>query len=336
VTPDASTPPDEVETLARERASARASHDFARADLLKASIEAAGWRVTDRGTAYRLDPAAPPTIEAVGVVRHGSAETVPSLIDEPASARFTVLLVADERPDDLARILDGLRAHAPGGTQVVIVANDPSPDQAGRLVQGTPDLAPVAGAEPELVWTSARLGHAVALNAGLRRARGEVIVLAEADVEVAGDALTPLAAALADPSVAVAGGFGLAGPDLRHLADAAGHDVDAIDGRWLAFRRSEVATLGPLDEKFIVERWLDTWWSLVLRAGPDPDADELPRRAVRMDLPLVIHERAAADSPHVADSPAPAERDRLARRNFYRVLERFRGRADLLSGSTGR
>ncbi len=326
--PDASTPPDEIEILARERASARASRDFDRADVLRASIEAAGWRVTDRGTAYRLEPAAPPTIEAVGVVRHGSAETVPSLLDAPASARFTIVLVADDRPAELARILDGLRAHAPDGTQVVIVANDPSPDQAGRLAEGSPDLEPIAGTEPELIWTSAPLGHAIALNSGLRRARGEIVVLADTAVEATGDALSPLAAALADPSVAVAGGFGVAGPDLRHLAEATGPDVDAIDGRWLAFRRAEIVPLGPLDGKFAVERWLDTWWSLVLRAGPDPN--EPPRRAVRVELPVVRHERAAADP------AASAERDRLARRNFYRVLERFRGRADLLSGSSGR
>jgi hypothetical protein len=36
-----------------------------------------------------------------------------------------------------------------------------------------------------------------------------------------------------------------------------------------------------------------------------------------------------------ASSPA-GERDRLARRNFYRLLERFRDRADLLSGMAGR
>ena len=327
MTPDSPTPPREIEALARERASARAGRDFARADVLRASIEAAGWRVADRGTAYRLEPAAPPTIEAVGVVRHGSAETVPSLLGEPASVRFTVLLVADDGPDDLGRLLDGLRAHAPDGTQVVIVANDPSPDQAGRLAQGSPDVAPVAGAEPELIWTSARLGHAIALNAGLRRARGEVVVLAETSVEVTGDALAPLSAAFADPSVVVAGGFGSAGPDLRHLAEAAGPDVDAIDHGWLAFRRAEVATLGPLDEKFVADRWLDTWWSLVLRAGPDPDLP--PRRALRRRLPWVPHDGA------VADSPASAERDRLGRRNFYRVLERFRGRADLLSGPSG-
>jgi len=328
VTPASSTPPDEIEALARERANARASRDFARADVLRASIEASGWRVMDRGMAYRLEPAAPPTIEDVGVVRHGSAETVPSLLDEPASARFTVLLVADDQPDDLARILGGLRAHVPGGTQVLLVANDPSPEQAERLAPGSPDLAPVAGSDPEVVWTSARLGHAVALNAGLRRARGAVVVLAGPSVEVTGDALTPLVDAFADPSVAVVGGFGVAGPDLRHLDEAAGPDVDAIDATWLAFRRTEIATLGPLDGKFVSDRWLDTWWSLVLRAGADPDLP--PRRALRLELPLMRHEQGGAVS------PAVAERDRLARRNFYRVLERFRDRADLGSGSSGR
>jgi hypothetical protein len=322
VTPASPTPPDEIEALARERADARASRDFARADVLRASIEAAGWRVTDRGTAFRLEPAAPPTVETVGVLRHGSAETVPSVLHEPASARFTVLLIADDSPDDLARILDDLRAHAPDGTHVVVVANEPSPAQAERLAAGSSDLAPVAGAKPELLWTSARLGHATALNAGLRRARGEVVVLAGTSVEVAGDAFTPLVEALADPSVAVAGGFGLAGPDLRRLADTAGPDVDAIDAGWLAFRRADLTTLGPLDGKFVSPHGLDIWWSLVLRAGADPDLP--PRRALRLELPLVRRGRPGADS-------ADAARDRLARRNFYRLVERFRDRPDLLS-----
>jgi hypothetical protein len=155
-----------------------------------------------------------------------------------------------------------------------------------------------------------------------------VVVLAETSVEVTGDALTPLVAPLADPSVAVAGGFGLAGPDLGHLVDTAGPDVDAIDADWLAFRRADFASLGPLDGKYISPHGLDTWWSLVLRAGADPD--EAPRRALRLALPLVRHVRAGA-----ASSPA-GERDRLARRNFYRLLERFRDRADLLSGMAGR
>jgi hypothetical protein len=138
--------------------------------------------------------------------------------------------------------------------------------------------------------------------------------------------LTPLAEALADPDVAVAGGFGLASPDLRHFVEAAGPDVDAIEAYWLAFRRADVSTLGPLDEKFVFYRNLDIWWSLVLRTGADPA--QPPRRALRLDLPLVRHE-------HRGWTSLPAtERDRLSRRNFYRVLDRFRDRTDLLSGSS--
>jgi hypothetical protein len=328
VTNPSPTPPGEISALARERAAARADRDYARADALRAEIEAAGWRVVDHDTAYRLEPAAPPTIEAVGVVRYGSAAAVPSVLDMPATAAFTVLLLADDWPDDLARTLGSLRAHAPAGTQVVIVANDPSPAQAARLAPGSPDLELVAGTEPELLWTSARLGQAAALNAGLQRACGAVVVLADTSVEPTGDALAPLAGALDDPGVAVAGGFGLASPDLRHFVEAAGPDVDTIEACWLAFRRAELRTLGPLDEKFVFHRNLDIWWSLVLRAGADPDRP--PRRALRLELPLVRHE------PRGRTSLSPAERDRLSRRNFYRVLDRFRDRSDLLSGPSTR
>lgn len=328
MTPPSPTPPGEIEALARERAAARAAREYARADSLRATIEAAGWRVVDHGVAYRLEPAAPPTIEAVDSIRYGTSAAVPTVLEVPPTAAFSVLLLADDWPDELARTLGGLRAHAPAGTQVLIVANDPVPTQATRLAPGSPDLEPVAGAEPELLWTSARLGHAAALNVGLRRARGALVVLGDTSVEPTGDALTPLAVALADPGVAVAGGFGLVSSDLRHFVQAAGPDVDAIELAWLAFRRADLPTLGPLDERFALSESLDTWWSLVLRSGTDPALP--PRRAVRLDLPLIRHEQRGRPS-----LPA-AERERLARRNFYRLLDRFRDRSDLLSGPSTR
>ena len=316
-------PPPEVRAAAHARAAARAAHDWARADTLKAEIESAGWRIVDRGTDFRLDPAAPPTVEDGGTVRYGSSDAVPSVLDEAPAATFTVELVAEDWPTDLARALAGLRAHAPARTQVIVVANAPSAAQVERLAPGHPDLAEIAGATPEVVWTSARLGDAAARNCGLRRARGAIVVLAEASTEPIGDALTPLAAAFADPSVAVAGGFGFVTADLRRFEDAPGPDADAIELSWLAFRRDDYAALGPLDEKFGFYRHLDTWWSLVLRAGADPDAPA--RRAVRLDLPLVRHEHRGWTS--LSD----ADRDRLGKRNFYRLLERFRDHPDLRS-----
>ena len=318
-------PPDEIVALARQRTGARATHDWARADALRAEIEAAGWKVIDRGTAFRLEPAAPPTLEQEGVVRYGAASAVPSVLEEPPRARFSVQLVADDWPDDLARSLAGLRAHAPGGTQIVIVANDPSPEQTARLAPGTPDLAAIAGAEPEVIWTSERLGPAAARNVGLRRARGAIIVFADTSIEPVGDALGPLGAALDDPDVAVAGAFGFVSSDLRRFQDAPGPAVDAVELDWAAFRRDDCVALGPLDEKLTSERSLNTWWSLVLRAGLRDGPP--PRGAVRLDLPLVRH----AGRP--SSTLPEAERDRRARRDFYRILEGFRHRPDLLSGT---
>ena len=315
-------PPADVLARARERAAARSARDWARADALRAEIEAAGWRIRDRGPGFDLWLGAPPTVQDGGSVRYGNSAMVPSALEAPPDARFSVHLLADDWPADLSRALAGLRVHAPDATQVVIVANDPSPAQAERLEPGAPDLAPIAGRTPELLLTSARLGHAAARNVGLRRAAGEIVVIADTSVEPVGDALSPLAAVLADPVVAVAGGFGIVSADLRHFEDAPGPDVDAIEGYWLAFRRDDLAALGPLDEKFAFYRNLDIWWSLVLRAGPDPEAP--PRAARRVKLPLLRHE-------HRDWTALPeAERDRLSKRNFYRVLDRFRDRADEL------
>ncbi|HYN48182.1 MAG TPA: glycosyltransferase [Candidatus Nanopelagicales bacterium] len=324
--PDPSPP--EIVALARERAAARAAADWPRADALRAEIEAAGWKVVDGGTAFRLEPAAPPTIEDGAIVRYGAAASVPSVLDVAPTARFTVELVADDWPDDLSRMLASLRAHAPTGTQVVIVANAPSSDQVARLSPGEPDIALVAGAAPEIVWTSTRLGHAAARNVGLRRATGAIVVLADTSIEPTGDALSPLETALADPGIAVAGGFGLVSADLRRFQDAAGPEVDAIELYWLAFRRDDHVALGPLDEKFTFYRNLDIWWSLVLRAGAGDDT--APRAARRLDLPLARHvHRGWASLPD-------DRRDRLSKRNFYRVLDRFRDRPDLLSGAPAR
>jgi len=317
------TPPAEVVAFADARAIARAERDWARADALRARIDAAGWKVEDAGFSYALLPATPLDVIDGDEQRYGSAARVPSVLGETPTARFTVVLPADSWPDDVTRALAGLRSHAPTGTHVVVVENAASSEQALRLRDGAPDVAQVGDEPVEVVRTSVRLGHAAALNVGMRRARGSIVILADTSVEVTGDALTPLADALADPSIAVAGGFGTASPDMRRFVDADGPDVDAIDGSWLAFRRDDFPRLGPLDEKFVFYRSLDTWWSLVLRAGSDPDVE--PRRAVRIPLPLERHA-------HRGSSSRPGdERERMGRRNFYRVLDRVRDRPDLLA-----
>ena len=178
----------------------------------------------------------------------------------------------------------------------------------------------------QVVRTSERLGQAAALNIGIRRAAAQVIVVLDTSLEPIGDVVTPLVRALDDPTIAVAGGWGVVSDDLRRFRDAPPGDVDAVEGYAMAFRRDDANARGPLDERFRFYRNLDLWWSLALR---DEGEGIPPRRAVAVELPALRHE-------HRGWSSLPeAERDRLSKRNFYRIIDRFGWRRDLLTSGGG-
>ena len=102
--------PDEVLSAAHARAEARSRRDWAEADRLRAEIEAAGWKIVDRGTDFALTPAAPADLPEGDRIRYGSSIGVPSRFEEPATGLATIVLIATDWPDDLARALAGLRA----------------------------------------------------------------------------------------------------------------------------------------------------------------------------------------------------------------------------------
>jgi hypothetical protein len=307
--------PDAVLSAAHDRSKARAERDWATADRLRAEIEAAGWTVVDRGTDFALSPSAPPDVDEGARVRYGASRNVPSRLDEPAVGFATVVLVATDWPEDLERALRALRTTSPEGTSIVVVADAPSDAQAS-------ELDGVASDDIETVWTSERLGYGAALNIGIRRAGAPVVVLMDTSVEPTGDVITPLVRALDDSSVAVAGAWGITSTDLRAFDDAPDGDVDAVEGYLLAFRRSDAAERGPVDERFRFYRNLDIWWSLVLR---DEGEGEEPRRAVRVrGIPAERHEHRGWAS------LAEDERTRQSKRNFYRIIDRFGSRRDLL------
>jgi hypothetical protein len=313
--------PDEILSAAHERAAARAARDWPEADRLRGEIEAAGWKIVDRGTDFALSPATAQDAPEAGRTRYGASANVPSRLDETPIGLATVVLIATDWPQDLSRAVSGIGEHAPEGTSIVVVADGPSEEQ-GRVLEVLEAGGGSGGLATEVVWTSERLGTGAALNAGVRRAEGPVVILLDTSVEPAGDFVTPLAAALDDPTVGVAGGWGIVSTDLRRFEQAPPGDVDAIEAYTLAFRRADYALRGPLDERFRFYRNLDIWWSLVLR---DEGEGSPPRRAVALaDLPLAKHEHRGFTS------LPPEERDRQSKRNFYRIIDRFGSRRDLL------
>jgi hypothetical protein len=316
--------PPEVWEAAKQRSLARDARDYADADALRAQIEAAGWRVVDTGTSFRLEPI-PADVDVAGEIRYGSSESVPSRLDVAAVGLATVVLVASADAAETRRALDALAASVPDGVDIVLVADGLS----DRALEGlrSEDLAGRSGPPVELVRTSVVLGQGAALNIGVRCARAPIIVVLDPCIVPTGDVVSPLVATFADASVAIAGPLGLTTADLRRFDErtvAAGSepvDAAAIQGYLMAFRRTDAIARGPLDEGFRFYRNLDIWWSLALR---DEGEGSAPRRAVVVpELPLTRGE------PRAWTATPPAERERLSKRNFYRILDRFRARADL-------
>jgi len=304
--------PASVVDAARRRSEARAAREWVTADRLRAEIEAAGWRVIDRGVNYRLEPASPPSIEVAGQVRYGRSDAVPSRLDEPPGGQATVILMASDDAAGLQRSLDAIDATGPAGVDVVVVVD-------GVEIRTATDH--------EVVRTSAPLGRGAALNVGLRRARAAIVVVIDPSIVPSGDVVTPMVEALRDPGVAVVGAVGLVSADLRRFDAAAASsgpvDVAAIQGDLMAFRRADAAARGPIDEGFRAAGFLDVWLSLLLR---DEGEGRPPRRAVA--LPGLPFERAGgAGAPE--RRPGAAALERRTRRNFYRVLDAYRTRPDL-------
>jgi cysteinyl-tRNA synthetase len=317
-------PPD-IEEAAEERSRARAAGDWATADRLRDAIEAAGWRVIDRGTDFRLEPANPPNVEVGGEIRYGRSDATPSRLEAPPEGVATVVLIVEAGDPGTIGAVTAISHHASPGVDLVVVGDAIGDATALGIREVLADSA-LPDTHRELIRTSAPLGRAAALNIGIRRARAPIVVSIDTSIEPTGDVVGPLVAALLEPSVAVAGPFGLLTDDLRQFEEAQPApdrpiDVAAVQGYLMAFRRADAAALGPLDEAFRYYRNLDVWWSLVLR---DAGEGRPPRRAVVVpDLPLVRRD------PWAWTSRREADRDRLSKRNFYRLLDRFRSRLDL-------
>jgi cysteinyl-tRNA synthetase len=139
-------------------------------------------------------------------------------------------------------------------------------------------------------------------------------------VELKGDAISPVLEALSDPTVVVAGPFGLRAMGTpKEFDESQGPEVDAIEGYCMAFRRADALAVGGFDPRFRFYRMADVEFSFRLR-------DRGGRAVAVSGLPIEKHEH------RLWESTEPAERDRLSRRNMYRFLDRWRDREDLLVG----
>lgn len=298
--------PAEVRALLQERASARAQRNWTTADALRERLRELGWEAVDAPGGSTARPLLTSAQRGAG---YADDQALDSQLNEPGSVPASLVMVADDHPDDMARLVNGLRQHPQAiEHEVLMVANAPAAG-AGAL--------PAPGQGGTLLEVRQRLGWADAVNLGLRRARGRIVVLLDTSIEPTGDFLSPLVSRFDDAQVGLAGPWGVTSGDGRQFSDAPAGEVDAIEGYCLAIRREALQQIGGFDHHFRFYRNADLDLSFAVRANG--------WRAVRTDpLPLQRHEHRgwmAHDE---------TERDRLSRRNFYRFLKHWGDRRDLL------
>ena len=307
--------PPEILALSHERDILRRRRQYDRADVLKKEIEDAGYAIKDNPRGAHL--VILPSVEADGEV-YRTVRQLPSLLDQPDGGTFSVNILARDNFEQVQRCLHSVLEYADSShTEVeVILVDNASRDE---LVPWTAVLQNSIK-HLHILRTSRTVGEAEARNIGLKRSRGKFILLLDSRVELTGDVFTPLARTLADDSVGVTGLRGLSTGDLRHFEECEQAEVEAMDRLLLVFRRKLLKRVGLFDEKYRYPYYMDIDFSFAVRATG-------ARIIVTPDLPVYCH-------PELHDSEASslsdAERTRLTRRNFYRFLDKWGDREDLL------
>jgi LPS sulfotransferase NodH len=166
-------------------------------------------------------------------------------------------------PGDLGPTVEAVRAATPGDVEIVVV--DDRPRRPGAVI----DCSGLAGARLVVPPEGHRPSPAAARNLGASRAAGDTLVFLDGRHSPEAGWLAPLRAALAGPSVAVAGPRAMpgtvVGPDddvvgeVRRVVECpgGGAPVPVVDGGCMAVRRRDFEAVGGFDVGMATAALLD-------------------------------------------------------------------------------
>ena len=305
--------PDVTELLARRRA-LRQQAAFDAADRLRADAVSGGVVVEDTGAATRVRPQTSLERQAARWSSVSASREIPSLLEQSDLYDYSFVINAYDYVDDVRRCVEAILRYTGRAAAEVIVVDNGSTD-------GTAEYLETAQAEHgnvRVIHCDHVVGDAAGKNIGIKQARGRFIVVMDASTEVIGDILTPIADHLSDASIGVFGPYGLTTDDMQHFHEEVEQgDADAMQAYCMAFRRSDLPSVGLMHESYRFYRNLDIDYCFQFKnAGYRIVCDS--------SLPLVRHEH------RQWEELDENQRNELSRKNFGRFLKRWGNRPDLL------
>ena len=291
------TAPDAIWKLGQERATARAAKDFALADQLRDEIAAAGWDVIDVGGSFELHKR----------IRYILAETIRSMKLVLDDCEIAVAMIVSGFQDDVIETVKSIRTYS--DVPIVVLCLE----EVGPLEEIVDETTVVVKVVEDCGWGQAA-------NALMQNVGSEFLVIMDPSTRFTGDAISPVLARLKERTFAAVGwrgGLINLEDDWRSVDDKGVGEVDVLFSYFLALDRQAALEVGGFNSRAIYYRNADIEFSLKLR--------QTSGHLLQMDLPLT------QDRHHGYLDVDATFREVQSKKNYDRILERFRGKNAILS-----
>ena len=290
--------PDHIIALAEERTAARVAKDWARSDLLRDEIAAAGFEVIDVAGGFELK-------ERERFPVYSSPRDIRPIV--VGKSEIAVAMIIDAFIDDAVATVKSIKEYSDVPI-VLLVFGDP-----GTLVDQL-------DAQTKIVLLSEKFGWGECANALLKNIVAKFVVVMDPSTRFTGDAITPVLAVLAEGKYTAAGwkgGLINLEDQWRSVDDKGIGDVDVLFSYFLAVDRQAAIASEGFSHGAVYYRNADIEFSLRLKHAGG--------HLLQMDLPL---EQARHHGYHDVD---PEYRELQWKKNYDRILERFRDKESIIS-----
>jgi hypothetical protein len=289
--------PDDIWKLGEARQVARLERNYSLADEIRDDLLSKGWEIIDAGGEFELRPK----------LRYLVLENVSSMHSVFEGREIAVAMIVSGFTEDAIDCINSISAYST--TPIFILCLG----EVGSLEE-------VVNEETLLVKVIDPCGWGQAANAILQNVKSNYLVIMDPSTRLNGDALTLVLdrfSAGEYSAIGWRGGLINIEDDWRSVDDKGSGEVDVLFSYFLALNRESALEVGGFNARAIYYRNADIEFSLRLR--------QTGGRLLQMDLPLT-------QGRHHGYHDVDAEfREVQSKKNYDRILERFRGKNAILS-----
>ena len=289
--------PEEIWKLGEEREKARQAKDYALADRLRDQLALLGWEIFDLAGSFDLREKP----------RYAVVENLRAMTPIIEPCEIAIAMIVQGFQADAASAVASIRRFS--DVPIVLL----SLDEVGSLLEVIDERTVVIKVVEECGWGPAA-------NALLQNLPTQFVVIMDPSTRFLGDPIGPVLAHLREGNFAAVGwkgGLINTDDEWRSVDDKGPGEADVLFSYFIAVDRQAALEVGGFNARALYYRNADIEFSLRLRHAGG--------RLLQMDLPLT------QDRHHGYHDVDPDFREVQSKKNYDRILERFRGKNAILS-----